>query len=145
MTLKIYGIMNDYTPHSCHPHSVAVFHAYTSRSNWALECGRWNSIWTLFGLTYPILLPQQSVEAWLVGLELEEYTELFHAEGYKTEEDVENLKDLTSKELKAMGINKRGTASHWKLTIASSLWQSHIAWRLRVKVPLKDKDLFLVP
>ena len=75
------------------------------------------------------------MEAWLLGLELEEYTELFHAEGYRTEEDVENLKDLTSKELKGMGINKRGTASHWKLTIASS----QIVRRLRVK------NLFLVP
>ena len=73
------------------------------------------------------------MEAWLVGLELEEYTELFHAEGYKTEEDVENLKDLKSKELKAMGIHKRGTASHWKLTIASSLGESHIVCRLRIK------------
>lgn len=81
---------------------------------------------TLFSLTHLVLFPQQSVEAWLVGLELEEYTQLFHAEGYKTEEDVENLKGLTSDELKAIGIHKRGTASYWKLTIASCLWESHI-------------------
>jgi len=55
------------------------------------------------------LSPQRSVEEWLGRLELEEYTELFHAEGYKTEEDVENLKDLTSDELRAIGIHKRGT------------------------------------
>ena len=46
---------------------------------------------------------------WLKKLELEEYTELFHAEGYRTEDDIENLKDLTEDHFKGMGINKRGS------------------------------------
>ena len=59
-------------------------------------------------LLHVTLLLQDSVEDWLRELEMEEYTELFHAEGYETKEDVENLKDLTSDELKAIGIRKRG-------------------------------------
>ena len=59
-------------------------------------------------LPHVTLLLQDSVEDWLHELEMEEYTELFHAEGYETKEDVENLKDLTSDELKAIGIRKRG-------------------------------------
>ena len=59
-------------------------------------------------LLHVTLLLQDSVEGWLHELEMEEYTELFHAEGYETKEDVENLKDLTSDELKAIGIRKRG-------------------------------------
>ena len=59
-------------------------------------------------LPHVTLLLQDSVEDWLCELEMEEYTELFHAEGYETKEDVENLKDLTSDELKAIGIRKRG-------------------------------------
>lgn len=45
---------------------------------------------------------------WLVSLEMEEYTELFHNAGYKTEADVENLKEIDDKELKKMGITKMG-------------------------------------
>lgn len=59
-------------------------------------------------LPHVTLIMQDSVEDWLHELEMEEYTELFHAEGYETKEDVENLKDLTSDELKAIGIRKRG-------------------------------------
>ena len=34
---------------------------------------------------------------------------LFHHEGYKTGEDIENLKDLKEDNLRAMGISRRGT------------------------------------
>ena len=54
---------------------------------------------------------QQSVVEWLQRLELDEYTELFHAEGYRTEDDIENLKELTQERFVAMGIHKRGEAS----------------------------------
>ena len=60
-------------------------------------------------LTNVALLLQESVRDWLHELEMEEYTELFHAEGYETKEDIENLKDVTTDELKAIGIHKRGT------------------------------------
>ena len=60
-------------------------------------------------LSHVALLLQDSVKDWLHELEMEEYTELFHAEGYETKEDVENLKDLTTDELEAIGIHKRGT------------------------------------
>ena len=46
---------------------------------------------------------------WLQTLEMEEYTELFHAAGYWTEADVENLKEIDDTELKRMGIVKMGT------------------------------------
>ncbi len=39
---------------------------------------------------------------------MEEYTELFHREGYKNAEDIINLKELDVTQLKAMGITKRG-------------------------------------
>ena len=42
------------------------------------------------------------------SLKLEEYKELFESEGYFTDEDVENLKGLTKKDLRSMGITKRG-------------------------------------
>ena len=41
-------------------------------------------------------------------LEIPEYTELFHLQGYKTGDDIENLKDLKDEDLKAIGISKRG-------------------------------------
>ena len=41
-------------------------------------------------------------------MEIPEYTELFHLEGYKNGEDIENLKDLKEADLKAIGISKRG-------------------------------------
>ena len=72
------------------------------------ECKFWEKLASL--LPHVTLLLQDSVEDWLCELEMEEYTELFHAEGYETKEDVENLKDLTSDELKAIGIRKRGIA-----------------------------------
>ena len=53
------------------------------------------------------------MDDWLQQLEMEEYTDLFHAEGYRTEEDIENLKDLNAKELKKMGIHKRGMYSNY--------------------------------
>lgn len=51
---------------------------------------------------------QGSVEAWLASLELKEYAAIFHSEGYKSSEDMENLKELTIDQLKAMGIKKTG-------------------------------------
>lgn len=42
------------------------------------------------------------------SLKLEEYEALFESEGYFTDEDVENLKGLTKKDLRSMGITKRG-------------------------------------
>ena len=48
------------------------------------------------------------MEAWLESLELEEYTCVFHSEGYKSAEDMEHLKELTVDQLKAMGIQKTG-------------------------------------
>jgi hypothetical protein len=47
-----------------------------------------------------------TVTDWLTTLEMEEYTEVFHRAGYKTEEDIENLKEIDDKELKRMGIVK---------------------------------------
>lgn len=49
-----------------------------------------------------------NVEAWLEELEMTEYIELFHGEGYRTSDDVENLKTLSEEDLRAMGISKRG-------------------------------------
>lgn len=51
---------------------------------------------------------QADVEQWLERLEIPEYAKLFHLEGYKTGEDIENLKDLKEKDLRALGILKRG-------------------------------------
>ena len=45
---------------------------------------------------------------WLKTLEMEEYTELFHRCGYKTDADVENLKRVDERELERMGIVKTG-------------------------------------
>ena len=39
---------------------------------------------------------------------MDEYTDVFHRAGYKTAEDVENLKELDKKELNKMGIVKMG-------------------------------------
>ena len=39
---------------------------------------------------------------------MSEYEGLFRAEGYETSEDIENLKGLTEKELRGIGIIKRG-------------------------------------
>ena len=41
-------------------------------------------------------------------LELSEYTECFHSEGYKEDDDMVNLKDLDIPKLKALGITKTG-------------------------------------
>ena len=43
------------------------------------------------------------------SLKLGQYKELFMSEGYCTNEDVENLKGLTSAELQSIGITRRGT------------------------------------
>ena len=56
-----------------------------------------------------VLNTQRDVDEWLRMLEMEEYTELFHAEGYRTEEDVKNVKDLKRDDFYQMGISKRGT------------------------------------
>ena len=53
-------------------------------------------------------LLQNSVEEWLKGLELSEYTELFHSEGYKKGHDMVNLKELDVKQLQKLGITKKG-------------------------------------
>lgn len=37
---------------------------------------------------------------------MDEYTEVFHSVGYRTAEDVENLKELSEKEMRRMGIHK---------------------------------------
>lgn len=55
-----------------------------------------------------LILLKANVEQWLERLEISEYTPLFHQQGYKTEEDIENLKDLKDEDLKAIGISKRG-------------------------------------
>jgi len=41
-------------------------------------------------------------------IEMPEYTALLHDAGYETEEDMVNLKMLDEKELRMMGIIKRG-------------------------------------
>ena len=45
---------------------------------------------------------------WLHSLELQGYQELFEAAGYKTRDDLENLKGLKRMDLQKMGISKRG-------------------------------------
>jgi len=44
----------------------------------------------------------------LEQLDLSEYTQLFHSEGYKKKKDMDNLKDLDETQFKAMGITKKG-------------------------------------
>ncbi|CAI8032187.1 Chitin synthase, partial [Geodia barretti] len=61
-----------------------------------------------------------TVTDWLTTLEMEEYTEVFHRAGYKTEEDIENLKEIDDKELKRMGIVKMGM-KHWLHSVAMIL------------------------
>ena len=60
---------------------------------------------------------KENVAEWLNKLELEEYTELFYAEGYETEDDIENLKDLTEDHFRGMGIVKRGNLYIYKTSI----------------------------
>ena len=45
---------------------------------------------------------------WLEYLQLEEYTEIFHQEGYKFDSDLENMKALDERQLRAIGVKKRG-------------------------------------
>ena len=45
---------------------------------------------------------------WLKKLELGQYTEVFHMAGYESKADIENLKRLGEKQLRELGINKRG-------------------------------------
>ena len=54
------------------------------------------------------LLLQDNTVEWLSTLQMEEYIDVFHSAGYKTGEDVENLKELSEKEMRKMGINKMG-------------------------------------
>lgn len=54
------------------------------------------------------LLLQDNIVEWLSTLQMEEYIDVFHSAGYKTGEDVENLKELSEKEMRKMGINKMG-------------------------------------
>ena len=58
--------------------------------------------------TYSFFLIQEDVRAWLKRLQLYEYSELFEREGYSTDDDIENLKDLQENDLRTMGISKRG-------------------------------------
>lgn len=51
---------------------------------------------------------QPTVTEWLKTLDMEEYTQVFHSAGFKTEADVENLKEIDEQELKRMGIIKIG-------------------------------------
>ena len=51
---------------------------------------------------------QRGIVELLRTLELQEYEELFSKQGYGTEDDIENLKDLQEKELREMGVHKRG-------------------------------------
>eukprot|EP00731_Ephydatia_muelleri_P039074 Em1084g1a len=48
-----------------------------------------------------------NVGTWLHSLELQGYQELFEAAGYKTRDDLENLKGLKRMDLQKMGISKR--------------------------------------
>lgn len=63
--------------------------------------------WQFFSLFSP-LFSQQNVDEWLKTLKMDEYIDIFHSAGYKTGEDVENLKELNKNELKKIGIHKRG-------------------------------------
>ena len=63
------------------------------------------------------LFDQDSVEKWLEELQLSEYTELFHREGYKKAEDIVNLKELNVTQLQAMGIKKKGLLSQHTHTL----------------------------
>ena len=57
---------------------------------------------------YIYILLQANVSQWLKGLKLRMYEKLFELEGYFSGEDVMELKNLTEKDLKAMGITKQG-------------------------------------
>lgn len=57
---------------------------------------------------YAHLNSKVDVDEWLERLEIPEYAEIFHKEGYRTGEDIENLKDLKEQDLRAMGVSKRG-------------------------------------
>ena len=58
-----------------------------------------------------VYLIQDSVKEWLEALDLSEYTEVFHKEGYKNGDDMVNLKGLDEAQLKAIGITKKGKGS----------------------------------
>jgi hypothetical protein len=70
--------------------------------------------------SYALFYLQPTVKDWLQTLEMEEYTEVFHRAGYKTEEDIENLKEIDDEELKRMGIVKMGM-KHWLHSVAMIL------------------------
>ena len=48
------------------------------------------------------------IGTWLHSLELQGYQQLFEAAGYKTRDDLENLKGIRRADLQKMGIKKRG-------------------------------------
>ena len=52
---------------------------------------------------------KDDVLAWLKGLDLEPYKDLFASAGYRTKYDLESLKLLKSDDLKKLGITKKGT------------------------------------
>lgn len=53
-------------------------------------------------------LSQTDIATWLTKVDLPQYTAMFHDAGYESEEDMVNLKKLDEKELRMMGISKRG-------------------------------------
>jgi len=57
-----------------------------------------------------LLSLQESVSKWLESLKLSQYQRLFEKEGYSTVPDVESLKGLTEKDLKKIGITRRGSS-----------------------------------
>ena len=55
-----------------------------------------------------VLQELSDVGTWLNSLELQGYQQLFEAAGYKTKDDLENLRGLKRTDLQKMGIGKRG-------------------------------------
>ena len=59
----------------------------------------------------PFIMQELSdVGTWLHSIELQGYKRLFKEAGYKTREDLENVKGLKRTDLEKMGIKKRGKA-----------------------------------
>ena len=64
---------------------------------------------------FKLVSSQQNVDEWLKTLKMDEYIDIFHSAGYKTGEDVENLKELNKNELKKIGIHKRGRFTRYQI------------------------------
>ena len=85
----------------------------TFSSHRDIDSGKWSEtkyamlhVWSLN--TNHIAILQRDVDNWLRRLELQEYKDLFSKEGYSTADDIGNLKGLQERELREMGIHKRG-------------------------------------